>query len=352
MTSKLFFGLIILLFSVVASAQPERKDKAAVTFEEIYDEPYSVQKFFIGIQPIYGEVFATNVTAGFGAEASYYYKDKMDFKAHFRKSYGASFYDFERQTALNNSNVQNAPEIFNYFELGATYHIKDFEGSGKTKMVLYKNSYKGNRWASRVPLHAEVPCKVRKIYGVRLGGLLWNSTTDLNRALKVQGLTNTDLVNSAGIGLPISYVDPTSGKAKDVNVFGNIYSTAAYLGGSMSWFRNVAVSFDKYEEGLDDGMITVFFDILYAPQLKIDPIRYIDTTTGIEDSYSASAIKTSPLGFRVGVDGKYNRQLGWSYGGEVGYRPSISGRSFYAMVKIAFPLFGTSLDYKVESFGK
>jgi hypothetical protein len=93
-------------------------------------------------------------------------------------------------------------------------------------------------------------------------------------------------------------------------------------------------------------MITVFFDILYAPQLKIDPISYKD------DSYSPAAVKFSPLGFRVGVDGKYNRQLGWSYGGEVGYRPSISGRSFYAMFKIAFPLFGTNLDYKVESFGK
>ncbi len=352
MNVKLFFGLILFIVVVEVTAQPDRKDKAAVTFEEIYDEPYSVNKFFIGIQPIYGEIFATNVTAGFGGEASYYYKDKMDFKAHFRKSYGASFYDFARQTAVNNSNVQNAPEIFNYYEIGGTYHIKDFEGSGKTKMVLYKNSYKGNRWASRVPLHAEVPCKVRKIYGARLGALLWNSTTDLNRALKVQNLTNSDLINAAGIGLPTTFVDPLSGRTKDVSVFGNIYSTSIYLGGSMSWFRNVAVSFDKYEEGLDDGMITVFFDLMYAPQIKIDPIRYLDPATKVEDSYTTSAIKTSPLGFRLGVDGKYNRQLGWSWGGELGYRPSITGRTFYALVKIAFPLFGTNLDYKVESFGK
>jgi len=213
-------------------------------------------------------------------------------------------------------------------------------------MVLFKNSYRGNRWASRVPLHAEVPCKVRKIYGVRFGGFLWNSTTDLNRALKAQNLTNADLVTSDGVGLPATYLDPVTGRTKDFNVFGNIYSTSAYLGGSMSWIRNVAVSFDKYDEGLDDGMLTVFFDILYAPQIKIDPLRYND------QSYSTAAIKTSPLGFRIGVDGKYNRQLGWSYGGEVGYRPTITGRSFYAMFKIAFPLFGTNLDYKVESFGK
>jgi hypothetical protein len=42
----------------------------------------------------------------------------------------------------------------------------------------------------------------------------------------------------------------------------------------------------------------------------------------------------------------------WAYGAEVGYRPSFEGRSFYAMFKISFPVFGTNLDYKVESFGK
>ena len=56
---------------------------------ELYDEPYSVNKLFVGFQPFYGEVFATNVNAGFGAEASYYYRDKMDFKAHFRKTYSS-----------------------------------------------------------------------------------------------------------------------------------------------------------------------------------------------------------------------------------------------------------------------
>jgi len=32
--------------------------------------------------------------------------------------------------------------------------------------------------------------------------------------------------------------------------------------------------------------------------------------------------------------------------------PSIKGQTFYAMFKITFPIFGTNLDYKVESFGK
>jgi hypothetical protein len=342
--SLIFCLLVVLQFPLLSQ---DKKDKPAVTFEELYDEPYSINKLFIGFQPLYGEVFATNVNAGFGIEASYYHNDKMDFKASFRKTYSSSFFDFNRQGAIDNNDVSNKPQIYNYFELGGTYHIKDFDETGKTKMVLYKKSFKGNRWASQVPLRAEVPCKVRKIYGVRLGGIYWKSTADLNRALKSQGLTNADIVNSSGVGLPLlAPPDPVTGASKNFSVFGNIYATNVYLGGSMAWFRNVAVSFDKYEEGLDDGLLTLYFDILFAPGLSLDPVTY----QGVD--YSTAAIKTTSFGARVGIDGKFNRTLSWSYGGEVGMRPSITGQGFYAMFKIAFPVFGTNLDYKVESFGK
>ena len=341
------FCLLLISFSL--SAQ-DKKEKPAVTYEELYDEPYSVNKLFVGFQPLYGELFATNVNAGYGIEASYYLKDKMDFKAHFRKTYSSNFFDFNRQAALDNSSVDTKPQVFSYFELGGTYHIKDFDESGKTKMVLYKKSFKGNRWAANVPLHAEVPCKVRKIYGVRLGGIFWNSTVDLNRALKSQGLTNADIVRKDGTGLPL--IDPATGK--NFSVFGNMSATNIYVGGSMAWFRNVAVSFDKYEEGLDDGLLTLYFDILFAPGLTVDAIRYRDNPNDqtVVNEYSTSSIKTTSFGLRAGVDGKFNRTLSWSYGGEVGLRPSISGQGFYVMFKIAFPVFGTNLDYKVESFGK
>lgn len=352
MKVKSFVGLLLLIPGAIL-AQGDRNDKTAVTFEELYDEPYSINKLFIGFQPLYGEVFATNVNAGFGAEASYYLKDKMDFKAHFRKTYSSGFYDYSRDLAEKNSSpgVKVSPEVFNYYELGGTYHFKDAEQEGKTTMVLYKNSYKGNRWASRVPLHAEVPCKVRKIYGARLGAILWNSTTELTRALQKQGLTYANLTNSEGVGLPTTYVD-ANGITRDFNAYSNVYSTSIYAGASIAWFRNVAVSFDKFDEGLDDGMLTLFFDLQYAPSLKMDPVTYTDPVTKVTDKYSTSAVKLSSFGFRAGIDGKFNRQLGWAYGGEFGLRPSVQGKMFYAMLKISFPVFGTNLDYKVESFGK
>ncbi|MEK6783285.1 MAG: hypothetical protein AABY93_16410 [Bacteroidota bacterium] len=337
---------LMLRFQLTLAQDRPDNDNTAVTFEEIYDEPYSVNKLFVGFQPLYGELFATNVNAGFGVEARYYLKDKVDFKAHFRKTYSSSFYDFSRELAKENSNVDNKAEIYNYYEFGGTYHIKDFESTSKTKMVLYKSAYKGDSWAARVPLRAEVPCKLRKIYGGRLGAIIWNSTTDISRALDRQGLTNADLVNSENIGLPVTYIDPITSKSRDFKVFSNIYSTGLYIGGSMTWIRNIAVSFDKYEEGVDDGIMTLFFDILYSPGLKVDDILYNN------DIYSVSALKKSPVGLRLGIDGKFNRQLSWAYGGEIGYRPSIQGQGVFAMFKISFPIYGTNLEYKVESFGK
>ncbi len=67
MKTVTFFALLILTWPTILMAQAQ-KDKPAVTFEELYDEPYSINKFFIGFQPLYGELFATNVNSGFGIE--------------------------------------------------------------------------------------------------------------------------------------------------------------------------------------------------------------------------------------------------------------------------------------------
>jgi hypothetical protein len=346
-----------MTFSVTLFAQGERKDKTAVTYEEIYDEPYSVNKLFVGIIPLYGELFATNVNAGFGAEAAYYLKDKIDFRVHFRKTYSQQFFDFARDLAVKQSSVDNRAEVYNYYEVGATYHVKDFEQSSKTKMFLYKKSYRGDKWAARVPLSADVPCKVRKIYGVRLGGILWDSSTDLARALDAQKLNNNALITAEGKPLPIQEYN-TSGKLQNVHAFTNLSSKGLYLGGSMTWIKNVAVNFDKFEEGIDDLMFTAYADILFAPSLSLDDVVYTEkdefgaAIAGSTATYAVDALKTKKLGFRLGIDGRFNRQFGWSYGAEVGYRPSLEKRTFYAMLKIAFPVFGTNLDYKVESFGK
>jgi hypothetical protein len=347
---RLFALFCLLCVSVGLMAQGDRKDKTAVTYEEIYDEPYSVNKLFVHFQPLYGELFTANVNAGFGLEANYYLQDKADFKAHFRRTYSSAFFDLNREQAKQSSDVDNEPTTFYYFEVGGTYHIKDFESSSKTKMFLYKKSYAGNKWAARVPLNAEVPCKVRKIYGARLGAIVWQSSLDINNVMEKQDITADQFVDAEDNSL-------VTAAGPDVKIFSNVKSAGLYVGGSLTWIRNVAVSFDKFEAGVDDLILTTYLDILIAPSVKLDDIVYTPrdgsgNPTGPPETYSISPVGIKKIGFRAGIEGKFNRTLSWAYGGEIGYRPAIEGRMFYALLKISFPVFGTNLDYKVESFGK
>ena len=344
---QIFISFFLCGISFISFSQEEQRDKNAVTYEEIYDEPYAINKLFIHFQPLYGEVFATNVNAGFGFEAQYYLQDKADFKAQYRQTYGRKFYDLNRDVATNVSDVDNRINAFNYLEIGATYHAKDFEKNSKTKMFLYKKIYKRNTWAAMVPLNVEIPCKVRTIYGVRLGGIIWNSSVDINRTLEEQGLSPDDLKNTEGNGLP-----------DDIDIFSNVSVGGAYVGGSISWMRNVAVSFDKFEAGVDDLIFTTYFDILYSPSIELDDIVYTPLDPNgvrivdLTRTYAIAPIKTKSFGFRAGLEGKFNRAFSWAYGGEIGYRPGLSGGGFFAVVKISFPVFSSNLDYKVEAFGK
>ncbi|MBL3655497.1 hypothetical protein [Fulvivirga sediminis] len=344
---KFHIFLVLFAFCVVSHTYAQsRKDNQPVTYEELYDEPYAINKLFVQFQPVYGELWKANINAGFGLEATYFWKEKMTFRAHARKTYAQSF-DLTRDIAENmiedNPALQAPPRVLNFYEFGATYHVKDFEESSKTKMFLYRKSYKGDKWAARVPLNAEIPCKVRKIYGARLGGMFFDTAVDINRVLEAQDMTITE---AFGEEFPAQRVN-NMGEMEETSIFSGVDVKGAYLGGSMTWIRNVAVDFDnKYQEGVDDLILTAFFDILIAPAITVDDIIYGGR------AYSADNLETTMFGFRAGIDGKFNRTLSWGYGGEIGVRPGLKGQGFYALIKVSFPVFSTNLEYSVEAFGK
>jgi len=353
--------LAICLINIGAIAQRRSKDDAPVTFEELYDAPYEINKLFIQFQPIYGEMFVANINAGFGLETSYYYKDKFDVRVSARKTYTKQF-DVSRDLAEKNSiftvdrsGVTNAPQVYNFLEFGGTYHIKDFEKDSETTMYLYKKSYKGDKWASRVPKQADIPSKMRKIYGARLGGIFYNSSTDLRRAMDKQDITFTDLLTESGESLE-GVVTGAGSSIDDVSLFGNVDMGGIYVGGSMAWIRNVAVDFDnKYQPGVDDLILTAFADIIIAPFAHVEDIAYTQrSSTGelTDYTFNSDALSVSKVGFRLGLDGKFNRTLSWGYGAEVGSKPTLKGRGMYALIKISFPIYSTNLNYKVEAFGK
>jgi len=337
MARKFLFILICLFASLqhyrlFAQDEAEEEEQKVVGYQMKYDDPYDINKLFIGFQPLYGEVAATNMTIGFGLEFDYYHNTKFDFNLSTRTSYGKRS-DLMRYSAEKNESRSNSnkPRGYAFLEFGGTYHFKDFEEEKPGKVFLYSKKYTKREWSSKVIATSVVQSKVRKIYGARLGGMIYSTSFDLNRTLENQGKSLED-----GLGNPID---------SDVSLYGNLSSLGLYVGASMALFRNFSVEFEEdYDPGGDDYLFTAFFDVLVAPSVKIEDIVYNS------DIYSTSDIDVSNIGFRLGAKGKYNRQLGWGYGAEIGYRPSVKKQGFFLTLKLSFPLYSTNLkDTKVES---
>jgi hypothetical protein len=313
-----------------------------LNWDELYNDPGSVNKLFVGFQPIYGELFKTNVNAGFGIESWYVVKNKATLHTSFRMPYHSYFFDFARNNAKRNSNVDNKPGVFNHIELGGTWHFRDFQTDDSVKMMVFDKTPNRRDLAAHEGRHIVIPAKLRKIYGGRLGAVIWSSTTDINQAMEQQGLVHGDLTNSSGAGLPADYVNST-GELQPLSVFSNISSAGLYLGGSMTWIRNVAITVEDHDSSVDDLLLTTFFDLLLSPYLALDDIEYGG------DVYSTQALALKKFGFRAGVEGRFNRTWSWAYGAELGYRPSLENRGFFILAKIGFPVYGTNLKKKVPA---
>lgn len=336
MNSKyIFIGITFFLGMLSpAMAQLRNSSQSAVTYEELYDDPYMINSLFVHFQPVYAEMFVANINAGFGVQVEYYFKDKLEFRAHARKAY-AEATDLSRLNASKNSETENQAAVYNYYELGASYFIKDWEEDSQSKVILYSNRYKGTRWAASVPEHIIIPTKVRKVISGRLGGLMFDSSTDLNRVMEKQGVTLPQL------GQEEVFL------SEDLNIYGNFDAKAVYLGGSMTWMKNFAIKPDRNYGTLGNDLIfTTFLDIMVAPSVNVNNIFY----QGVE--YSSENIETSMIGFRAGMEGKFNREWGWAYGAEIGSRPGIKSKGFYALLKISFPVFSTTMDHSKEAFSK
>ena len=338
----IFLALTFFAYNSIAQS----KSQDPVTYEELYDDPSyeSIRKLFVSFQPIYGELWATNPTVGFGADALYMLKDKAQFRIHVRKAY-ATMFDTYRHAAVNNTTMENEPFVHNHFEFGGAYHFKDEIGDGETRMVLYKRNFQGTRWTAQVPTTIIVPSSLRKIYAARLGGIIYDATTNLNRIMDRQGISVGDLKTAEGLSMPETYTD-NQGDMQNVNVFGNISNMGFYAGVSLTKIRNVAVDIDNHEPGMDDGITSYYFDLIITPWINAQDVFYNS------EAYDVSVVGTNPIGFRLGMEGRNNRTLSWGYGGEIGYKPGFKKGGFFAVMKLSIPVFATNLEYDAEAFGK
>jgi len=345
MLRLLYFFCILLSFKDIFAQTRRNKDaeNQSVITKVVFDEPQEIYKLWLGFQPVYSDLFVTNLNIGFGAQANFYWKDKFDLKFQTRKPYSEAF-DVSRSQATHSREkdiggptaIQNKPAVFNYYEFGGTYHVVDKIVAGKTKFILFEK--KESDRVSKVMGNIVVETQVRKIIGVRLGGFYYDTSTDLRKTLIWQNKTLT--TDATGPG-----TFTVTGENGDL--FANIKTTAFYLGGSLGRIRHVAVKPEKgYGNLISDLILTSYFDIVYAPSIDIETV----VING--NAYKTDGIDRQKLGFRLGLDGHFNRKFAWGYGAEIGHRPTVAKSAFYVAIKIAFPMLGFDLNNQKEAFTK
>lgn len=310
--------IFLTILAPVCNAQDQETGQV-LTYEGINDDPYALNRIYIHIQPVYGELFATNVNLGFGLQVDYQIAKGLGLSANWRHPYSRQT-DFNREIAYKNQDNIDNNKAFNYLEFGGTIHLSDRDQQGKSKIILYSKRYKGNKWANKTAEKLIIPSRVRKVMGFRWGGMMFNSTTDISNAAELQD---------------ISLVDNENNSVDQAKLYGNIDVKGIYAGLSIQIIKNVAIQPHRdFGVLVNDLQFTAFIDIMYAPSINVEDIILNDL---IIDS---NQLETQELGFRAGVQGKFNKPIGFSYGAEVGHRPSLKELGFYAMFKLGFPVFG------------
>ena len=331
MHTKYTFLICLFLFSGFVAFAQEEEEEEVPTYQTMYDDPYDIRNLYLMFQPLYGDIGAINLTGGFGIEGAYYHKSKFDVQLAFRTSYGKRFDLYRDAGTRNATNTDEFPMYYN-IEFGGTYHVQDIMKESSSKVLLYTKQLKGTDWSSTVARHAEINGKVRTIIGVRLGGIVNSTTANVNAILSVQEIE-------------LFYADGEPVYMEDL--YSNLQTFVIYAGGSYSWIRNYAVEFsERWDPSGDDKILTPYFDIMFAPSINLSDV----TLRG--ESVSTADIEELSLGFRGGLNVKFNRKLSWGYGVEAGVRPGIKKRGFFLVFKMSFPLYAKKLGSKESSTGE
>ena len=327
MNRLLLLLLLILPYVVGAQSRQTTDLPDSSSRKVVYDRPDKIRRFFFGFQPVYADAFATGVNAGFGLEAFYLPKQgKADFRASLRRPYSTKFFDQTADDMNKNSGTLNESVRFMWFETGVNFHLKDEIKSSVVKVAVVKNEKSSSQVQWPAAGSILIPGNVRTIKGIRAGFAAWRSSLDVTGVLTEQGSRNAD------VALPEELLDQ-DGNATPFNVFSNLYTRSFYAGISYTRIQNQSVLFNDYQTAVNDKILNAYFDFMYAPRMSLDEAAYGLTT------YDLGKVDLSKFGFRLGLDVKSNRKVGWGYGAEIGSRPAPSKSTSFFLLKISVPVF-------------
>ena len=337
---------------------------STVTYKVVLDDPKDLNNLWIHIQPVTLDIMQMNSVIGSGLDVTYVPVSKLELKGGVRGNLVDAF-DIQRFAANKNSFIttqeskreQGKMVVTNNFsrffaaEIGGTYAIKDMIKDGSSKIILAEQAIPGN---TTMPEKIEVNAKVRKIFGARLGLNSMASTVAVQKALKDQSV---DLKGDKGTIISNQGTSSPSGfKTADNNnlLYSNFASTGIYLGASFQTIKNIAIKTDRNGILAQNSILTFYGDLIINPWTRVEDIQAKNVGKEGSETFNASPIKVNKIGARAGFELRYNQSSLISVGGELGYRPAISGQGLYAQLKISFPCFsfGNSQQKVATNVGK
>jgi len=338
-----------------------------VVAEPLRDDPNNIHKLYLGLMPVYSDMFVSNVTWGVGADAMIYPKTELGQKKYSVHLHGRTTY--APQTDLNRfvhrANISTDEEFgfnslawYTYVEAGGEYFFFDDQGvTDIYKLPVQRKKWDPQEWESTVTPDFDMEGKKRTLVGARFGLVGYRSAVNIgNVAVRDSIMIRGTLTQEDGSVLNNVGYDSVRGLAEALEVqdiaFSNVTVGAIYAGVSMRWIWNLAAEPEGHAVAILDNLITGYADVIISPAA----IAFSDILT-FNGSYAVAGSSLNEnfqnlFGGRIGIDLAQNRSFGWGLNAEIGYRPGLSTAGFYMMGGLRFPVLGTDLDYSRETILK
>lgn len=320
---------LILCFSIFLVAGPSSAQQNQLIHADslgmsiLFDRPDELRDLYIQVQPVIAEVARMGNQAGYGLGLHYFSRRWLEADFQFRKTWSGKM-DQAREDGYRNGNTGNALPVNFHMEAGLLFHFIQKKSIDSLMVVLKPKAGVDDKLVEKVITN--IPYGVRSVYSFRLGAAYRQNTLDVSQALVRQGELN------AAILLPEEYVDD-QGLTRPFRAFSGMSSVISHAGINFSIIRNMARGFDDYAVVSRDDVVSCYADLLYAPTLTIDHLLYDGSL------FPLDALKINKAGFRVGIDVRHDRDLGFAVGAEAGFRPGPANGGAYMILKASIPVF-------------
>lgn len=314
---KRVFAIVALMALFMTSAIAQN-----VRYKIKRDNPEDVKNLIIHLDPLFADVYFTDLAMGFAARADWMMNRVLDVSMEWRRPYfDMNWMDVQefKLPSEAGQGMTNKPYMpkngfsqYTYLEPTVRLHFRDKIKESTHRLVLSQSSYTSGNTRTTNTQFINVPGKSRKIASLQ-GAVCW-----MDMPVLYDGFLNG---NAADFQLePKNGGDAITAQA---DFGGTMMRTMTFIGGlSFQRIDNLKALTDKYGVKYSTGWTNFYFDVMYAPI-----VNFADVVDDQGNEYDVTNSKVNRLGWRVGYALKNTKGTALSMKINMGNRPGFEGDS-------------------------